>query len=137
MDSTTTGGNGQSSGRRSPDWINVGRTERWSSVGAGTALALTGMRRGGISGALLVLSGGGLVLRGMTGHCYAYEGLGMSTAELEDELDVGDWQPSTAQAAADTRAFELRSTEEGIQGTPRQQGGDPGTSGGGGSDTTV
>ena len=60
---------------------NVGEIERWASVLGGSALALHGLRRGGLGGAALVLTGGALVHRGVTGRCRVYEALGVATAD--------------------------------------------------------
>jgi uncharacterized membrane protein len=60
---------------------NVGDTERWVSAVGGGALALFGLKRGGLGGVLLAALGGGLVYRGVTGHCSGYAALGVSTAD--------------------------------------------------------
>lgn len=130
MDETTSTTNGERSGGRS-DGTNVSGPERWGSVGAGAALALFGMRRGGFPGAMLVLSGGGLLLRGITGHCYAYEMLGMSSAEPKGYESTG-WQGERGTAGpsegsrpwdrdepgSQSKSFELRATEDRISGRP-------------------
>ena len=60
---------------------NVGRTERLVSAGAGAALAVAGLSRGGWRGLLLSALGGSLVYRGVTGRCQAYQALGINTAK--------------------------------------------------------
>ena len=65
--------------------INVGETERKVSVVAGSALALYGLSRLSWGGALLAAVGGGLIYRGATGHCAAYQALDKSTASSEEE----------------------------------------------------
>ena len=72
---------------RSSAPINVGMTERWVSIGLGSLFLLRGLfrRRGGL---LLPLVGGGLLYRGLTGHCHAYGALGMNTAEHPDATAV-------------------------------------------------
>ena len=56
--------------------INVGQTERWISIAAGTALAIYGLTRDTLSGkAALSLAGGYLFYRGQTGHCAMYQAL--------------------------------------------------------------
>ncbi|HEX8368773.1 MAG TPA: SRPBCC family protein [Pyrinomonadaceae bacterium] len=63
---------------------NVGTPERvLSSIGGG-ALLLYGIRRGGALGILASLVGGGLALRGVTGHCHLYDTLNIDTAEKGD-----------------------------------------------------
>jgi uncharacterized membrane protein len=73
--------------------VNVGRNERIFSVGGGSALALLGIRRGGLTGLLSTGLGGMLVYRGVTGRCRAYEALGVDTArdrvEPEDYFERG------------------------------------------------
>ena len=61
--------------------INVGSSERWMSAVGGGALALLGLRRGGLGGAALLSLGGSLVHRGTTGHCNAYAAMGMDTSD--------------------------------------------------------
>jgi uncharacterized membrane protein len=66
--------------------INVGDQERqWSMIG-GTALAVFGLTRRSVTGAMLALIGGALIWRGHTGHCEVYHALGHSTAGRS-------WQP--------------------------------------------
>lgn len=61
--------------------INVGQTERWISMAAGTALAIYGLTRDSLSGkAALSLAGGYLFYRGQTGHCAMYQAMGVNTA---------------------------------------------------------
>lgn len=62
---------------------NVGTPERvLSSIGGGLLLAY-GLNRGGVLGVLLSLAGGGLALRGVTGHCHAYDALDIDTSDGE------------------------------------------------------
>jgi uncharacterized membrane protein len=65
--------------------VNVGQTERWVSAIGGGALALYGLTRGNLPGVALALLGASLVHRGTTGHCYAYQAAGVSTASGEGE----------------------------------------------------
>ncbi len=64
-----------------PPFQNVGSTERTLSKVGGAALVLAGLTRGRWNGLLLSLAGGGLLYRGFTGHCYAYQALGIDTAD--------------------------------------------------------
>jgi uncharacterized membrane protein len=57
-----------------PPFVNVGQEERLLSALGGGALALFGLGRGALP---LVVSGGYLVYRGLTGHCHLYERLGV------------------------------------------------------------
>jgi hypothetical protein len=64
--------------------VNVGETERVVSALIGGVLAVGGLRRmGSLSGLMMLAAGGGLLYRGMTGHCMLYEQLGMDTRELQ------------------------------------------------------
>lgn len=63
---------------------NVGTPERLLSSVGGGALLLYGIRRGGVLGILASVVGGGLALRGVTGHCHAYSALNIDTAEKGD-----------------------------------------------------
>ena len=61
--------------------INVHQVERLGSLLLGGGLAICGARRGSASGWLLAAIGGGLVYRGVTGHCMVYKQLGVNTAK--------------------------------------------------------
>jgi len=61
--------------------VNVGDIERASSVVAGGALALCGIRKlDSLGGLLMTAIGGSLLYRGVSGHCQMYDVLGMNTA---------------------------------------------------------
>lgn len=60
---------------------NVSDLERILSVAGGSALALYGLSRGTLGGVALALGATGLVCRGVAGHCYVYQALGINTAE--------------------------------------------------------
>jgi uncharacterized membrane protein len=66
--------------QRCADGNNVGTTERWGSVIGGAALAAYGLKRRSLGGAALALFGGGLIYRGVTGHCQLYQALGIDTS---------------------------------------------------------
>ena len=63
--------------------VNVAQTERVVSTVAGGAIALAGLKMRSLPGLLLAAVGGGLVYRGVTGHCHMYDALGVNTAENE------------------------------------------------------
>lgn len=63
---------------------NVSESERLASAIGGGLLALYGLSRKSVGGALLAGIGGALVYRGTTGHCPVYGQLGISTAEGGD-----------------------------------------------------
>ena len=63
---------------------NVNNAERVASAVAGGALLAFGLKHGGVSGTLLSVLGGGMLLRGTTGHCHVYEAMGIDTADLPE-----------------------------------------------------
>ena len=66
--------------RRIPiKYRNVGPRERQLSTIAGGALALVGLRHGGLGGLALAGLGTVVAYRGVTGHCPAYSALGVDT----------------------------------------------------------
>ena len=58
---------------------NVTPFERIASVAVGGAVAGYGLSRRSLGSLLLAAIGGALVHRGVTGHCYGYETLGINT----------------------------------------------------------
>lgn len=74
---------------------NVGNAERVVSTVAGGGLIAYGLKRKDWLGALLGIVGGGLALRGATGHCQVYDALDIDTNEnslLErGKAKAGDW----------------------------------------------
>jgi uncharacterized membrane protein len=61
---------------------NIGDLERGLSLIGGTALVLYGLRRS-LGNMALMLGGGALIYRGLTGYCAAYQALGVSTAHRD------------------------------------------------------
>jgi uncharacterized membrane protein len=59
---------------------NVSDLERWISALGGSFLITCGLGQKGITRLALAALGGGLVYRGVTGHCPLYTALGMDTA---------------------------------------------------------
>lgn len=68
-------------GRHEPSTINVGEWERLASVVGGGTLAIVGLTRSSPWGWVLAALGGGLLYRGVTGHCPSYSMLGINTAD--------------------------------------------------------
>lgn len=60
---------------------NVNGPERIASALAGGALVAFGVKQGGLLGTTLSLLGGGLLLRGTTGHSYIYDAMGLNTKD--------------------------------------------------------
>lgn len=58
---------------------NVSESERTVSLIGGIALLGLGVSRFSLGGAIVALLGGGMILRGATGHCRLYSALGIST----------------------------------------------------------
>lgn len=61
--------------------INVGENERIISILLGGPLALFGLTRGSMGGLVWALLGGGMIYRGVRGHSYLYELLGLNTVK--------------------------------------------------------
>lgn len=62
---------------------NVNPAERMTSGIAGGALLVYGLKEGGAVGTLAAILGGGLLLRGATGHCHAYDALGINSSDKD------------------------------------------------------
>ncbi len=60
---------------------NVGKNERIASAVGGGALLTYGLKRGDTLGVILSILGGGIALRGITGHCQVYDKMNVSTNE--------------------------------------------------------
>src|SRR6187399_2495632 len=83
-----------------PTRQNVGQYERWASIGTGAALAAFGLSRGRASGLFLALAGGGLIYRGLSGHCDVYQALGLSTVEPQsDNASIAQGQGVKVEAS--------------------------------------
>lgn len=62
---------------------NVDQVERWLSIGLGTLIALLARRkRSRFSQILLSATGGGLVWRGVVGHCPIYQSLAVDSQQV-------------------------------------------------------
>ena len=88
-------------------WTNVNTVERALSVVAGGALAAYALRRKDVTGLALGLLSGVLVERGVTGHCPAYDMLGVSSAGsgtgIARDEDAGVVQQHGRAAALDAQ----------------------------------
>lgn len=67
---------------------NISETERWISLGAGGLLLLSGLTRFNVRGLIAGLFGAGLIQRGLTGHCYAYDAFGVNTSDRSTSTAV-------------------------------------------------
>ncbi|HEV8617437.1 MAG TPA: SRPBCC family protein [Methylomirabilota bacterium] len=70
--------------------INVGEGERLASALGGGALAVYGLARRSLGGLALAALGGVLAYRGLTGHCDAYEALGVDRSRPPGDGTVGN-----------------------------------------------
>lgn len=68
------------------DKVNVNESERFFSIIGGGGLALYGVIRLARSTPSLILAGGYLLYRGLTGYCPVYELIGASTASRTERL---------------------------------------------------
>lgn len=59
---------------------NVGSVERWITTAAGLALAAYGLKKRSKGGLLSAAAGGGLLVRGLTGHSFLYDAFGINRA---------------------------------------------------------
>ncbi|MEN3337187.1 MAG: hypothetical protein V7647_863 [Acidobacteriota bacterium] len=60
---------------------NISDAERWGSMATGVGLVLYGLARRGGAGWLIAGAGALLLQRGVSGHCHAYEFLGIDTGD--------------------------------------------------------
>lgn len=67
---------------------NISQREQQFSTWGGAALLLAGLKRGKLGGLLMSLAGGGLLYRGLSGHCYCYDALGIDSSEDSDATAV-------------------------------------------------
>ncbi|MEP7212445.1 MAG: SRPBCC family protein [Acidobacteriota bacterium] len=63
---------------------NVGSAERVVSALAGGGLVAYGLKQGGFAGVVALVAGGSMLYRGTTGHCHAYDALGVDTTHTGD-----------------------------------------------------
>ena len=75
--------------------VNMTEGERVVSAVAGGILAWAGIRKKSSAGMALALAGGELLRRGITGHCYAFELLGVRTVP---ELRIRDARRADSHA---------------------------------------
>lgn len=67
---------------------NVNPVERLVSATAGGALLAYGLKKGGVFGTLLSVVGGGVALRGVTGHCQVYDAMGIDRSGVDPETKM-------------------------------------------------
>lgn len=79
--------------------INVGKEDRWAAFGGGLAMILISLWRKSPSALLLLPIGLYLLYRSLSGHCYIYEALGISTVGMPQQNE--DERPPTGVGAYD------------------------------------
>jgi uncharacterized membrane protein len=62
-------------------YVNIGTTERAISTAAGALLAVAGLSRRSLPGVLVAALGGGMIYRGVSGHCDVLAALGIDRSE--------------------------------------------------------
>jgi uncharacterized membrane protein len=80
---------------------NVGDIERLATMLGGGTLAAYGLTRRSPSGLALALLGGVLLYRGVTGHCYVYQALGINTADSSGVEPIHVGKAVTINRSAD------------------------------------
>jgi uncharacterized membrane protein len=68
--------------------VNVSEPERWVSAIAGTALAAYGLKSRSVPSLIAAAIGGALLWRGVTGNCFVYQALDVTTAGDGDQVSV-------------------------------------------------
>ncbi len=111
-------------GAQSPG-VNIAQTERLLSVAGGGLLAWMGLREGGLLGATLAAVGGGLLYRGLSGHCAIYASMGVNHAEthgLQASVGAGRGFKVVEAIAVDSSAEDLFNIWRDFENLPRFMG---------------
>jgi uncharacterized membrane protein len=77
--------------------VNVGTGERWASGIVGGALALYGLTRRSLPGALVATAGAALLYRGVGGHCPLYRALDIDTSAQDGIRSADDVVQSASE----------------------------------------
>jgi len=73
-------------------YINIGTTERAISTAAGALLAIAGLSRRSIPGVIVAALGGGMIYRGVSGHCDVLAALGIDRSDRAgDQAEPSDY----------------------------------------------
>src|SRR4051794_10679253 len=75
----------QSSNKQKQQKRNVAQSERAMSMVLGGSLLAVALSRRRPGGVAMALAGAGLMHRGVTGHCYGYQALGINTARSGEQ----------------------------------------------------
>jgi len=89
MDVTSKVMHAVSPGMHGPDHGNLREGERTLSILGGGALIALGLLRHNLGSIALAAAGGGLIWRGLTGHCPVYAKLGINTARASNVERAG------------------------------------------------
>ena len=79
--------------------INIGDRERLISIAVGIPVTIFGLTRGILNGLVPTLLGGSLIYRGVTGHSFLYQALGVSTVE---------YSPATIAALPNNQGIQVK-----------------------------
>lgn len=85
---------------------NVGTEERWASLGSGILMMLAALWRKSLTSILLLPAGLYMIYRSISGHCYVYQYLGITTlrpmpddgsmppvgVDADDEVSESSWE---------------------------------------------
>lgn len=83
---------------------NVGSGERLASLVGGLILVVLGATRKSVSGLGAVAGGAYLVYRGLTGHCFGYQALGLNTVRHGQRRLPADEPPPASVEEGDAVA---------------------------------
>jgi uncharacterized membrane protein len=73
-------------------YVNIGTTERAISTAAGALLAIAGLSRRSIPGVIAAALGGGMIYRGVSGHCDVLAALGIDRSDRAgDQAEPQDY----------------------------------------------
>lgn len=106
----------QTEANRTTNGPNVGNIERIASAVGGGALVTYGLSNRSTTGLLLALLGTGLLHRGISGRCEAYQALGVNTAEGSNARSEED----VAREAHIEKSITINSTPEELYSFWRQ-----------------
>lgn len=71
--------------REGSRYVNIGTTERAISTAAGALLAVAGLSRRSLPGLIVAALGGGMIYRGVSGHCDVLAALGIDRSDRAGE----------------------------------------------------
>lgn len=81
---------------------NISQWEQKLSLWGGAGLLVAGIAQGRMGGIVMSLAGAAAMYRGWTGHCHAYEALGINSAEHPDTTTIPVQQGVKGKNASST-----------------------------------